>query len=130
MNQKKLLVKLENAGVQRMSKWLVKGISFEIMVSSLENLAKGSAHNRSSNTKTIILLTNGITRRRGDLTVQETLAASCQENTSQCSPDSNASLRKTSLARGRSYCFGGICVHCEPNNHCLAYTADQPSTTI
>ena len=30
MNQNKLLVKLENAGVQRTSKWLVKGISFEI----------------------------------------------------------------------------------------------------
>ena len=30
MEQKKLLVKLENAGVHRSSKWLVRGISFEI----------------------------------------------------------------------------------------------------
>ena len=37
MNQNKLLVKLENAGVQRTSKWIVKGISFEIQ-NVFENL--------------------------------------------------------------------------------------------
>ena len=30
MDQNKLLVKLENAGVNRSSKWLVRGVSFEI----------------------------------------------------------------------------------------------------
>ena len=30
MDQNKLLVKLENAGVYRSSKWLVRGISLEI----------------------------------------------------------------------------------------------------
>jgi ABC-type Mn/Zn transport systems, ATPase component len=30
MDQKKLLVKLENAGVFKSSKWLVRGISLEI----------------------------------------------------------------------------------------------------
>ena len=48
MNQKKLLVKLENAGVQRISKWLVKGISFEISQGQIVTLIGPNGSGKSN----------------------------------------------------------------------------------
>ena len=65
MNQKKLLVKLENAGVQRMSKWLVKGISFEISQGQIVTLI---GPNGSGNTTTAKMILNIMNADEGQIT--------------------------------------------------------------
>ena len=54
MNQKKLLVKLENAGVQRMSKWLVKEISFEISQGQIVTLIGPNGSGKTTTAKMIL----------------------------------------------------------------------------
>ena len=58
MNQKKLLVKLENAGVQRMSKWLVKGISFEINQGQIVTLIGPNGSGKTTTAKMILNIMN------------------------------------------------------------------------
>jgi zinc transport system ATP-binding protein len=58
MNQKKLLVKLENAGVQRMSKWLVKGISFEISQGQIVTLIGPNGSGKTTTAKMILNIMN------------------------------------------------------------------------
>jgi len=58
MNQKKLLVKLENAGVQRMSKWLVKGISFEISQGQIVTLIGPNGSGKTTTAKIILNIMN------------------------------------------------------------------------
>ena len=58
MNQKKLLVKLENAGVQRMSKWLVKGISFEIRQGQIVTLIGPNGSGKTTTAKMILNIMN------------------------------------------------------------------------
>tara|TARA_A100001015_G_scaffold289866_1_gene362229 strand:+ start:576 stop:1316 length:741 start_codon:yes stop_codon:yes gene_type:complete len=55
MDQNKLLVKLENAGVYRSSKWLVRGISFEINQGQIVTLI---GHNGSGKTTTAKMILN------------------------------------------------------------------------
>ena len=58
MNQKKSLVKLENAGVQRMSKWLVKGISFEISQGQIVTLIGPNGSGKTTTAKMILNIMN------------------------------------------------------------------------
>ena len=58
MNQKKLLVKLENAGVQRMSKWLVKKISFEISQGQIVTLIGPNGSGKTTTAKMILKIMN------------------------------------------------------------------------
>ena len=58
MNQKKLLVKLENAGVQRMSKWLVKEISFEISQGQIVTLIGPNGSGKTTTAKMILNILN------------------------------------------------------------------------
>ena len=58
MNQKKLLVKLENAGVQRMSKWLVKEISFEISQGQIVTLIGPNGSGKTTTAKMILKIMN------------------------------------------------------------------------
>ena len=58
MNQNKLLVKLENAGVQRMSKWLVKGISFEISQGQIVTLIGPNGSGKTTTAKMILNIMN------------------------------------------------------------------------
>ena len=58
MNQKKLLVKLENAGVQRVSKWLVKGISFEISQGQIVTLIGPNGSGKTTTAKMILNIMN------------------------------------------------------------------------
>ena len=58
MNQKKLLVKLENAGVQRTSKWLVKGISFEISQGQIVTLIGPNGSGKTTTAKMILNIMN------------------------------------------------------------------------
>ena len=58
MNQKKLLVKLENAGVQRISKWLVKGISFEISQGQIVTLIGPNGSGKTTTAKMILNIMN------------------------------------------------------------------------
>ena len=69
MNQKKLLVKLENAGVQRMSKWLVKEISFEISQGQIVTLIGPNGSGKTTTAKMILNIMNadeGQIRRNTD----------------------------------------------------------------
>ena len=58
MNKKRLLVKLENAGVQRMSKWLVKGISFEISQGQIVTLIGPNGSGKTTTAKMILNIMN------------------------------------------------------------------------
>ena len=58
MNQNKLLVKLENAGVQRTSKWLVKGISFEISKGQIVTLIGPNGSGKTTTAKMILDIMN------------------------------------------------------------------------
>ena len=58
MNQNKLLVKLENAGVQRASKWLVKGISFEISQGQIVTLIGPNGSGKTTTAKMILNIMN------------------------------------------------------------------------
>ena len=58
MDQKKLLVKLENAGVQRISKWLVKGISFEISQGQIVTLIGPNGSGKTTTAKMILNIMN------------------------------------------------------------------------
>ena len=58
MNQNKLLVKLENAGVQRTSKWLVKGISFEISQGEIVTLIGPNGSGKTTTAKMILNIMN------------------------------------------------------------------------
>ena len=58
MNQNKLLVKLENAGVQRTSKWLVKGISFEISLGQIVTLIGPNGSGKTTTAKMILNIMN------------------------------------------------------------------------
>ena len=58
MNQNKLLVKLENAGVQRTSKWLVKGISFEISQGQIVTLIGPNGSGKTTTAKMILNIMN------------------------------------------------------------------------
>ena len=69
MNQDKLLVKLENAGVQRTSKWLVKGISFEISQGQIVTLIGPNGSGKTTTAKMILNIMNadeGQIRRNTD----------------------------------------------------------------
>ena len=58
MNQNKLLVKLENAGVQRTSKVLVKGISFEISQGQIVTLIGPNGSGKTTTAKMILNIMN------------------------------------------------------------------------
>ena len=58
MNQNKLLIKLENAGVQRTSKWLVKGISFEISQGQIVTLIGPNGSGKTTTAKMILNIMN------------------------------------------------------------------------
>ena len=58
MSQNKLLVKLENAGVQRTSKWLVKGISFEISQGKIVTLIGPNGSGKTTTAKMILNIMN------------------------------------------------------------------------
>jgi zinc transport system ATP-binding protein len=58
MNKKRLLVKLENAGVQRMSKWLVKEISFEISQGQIVTLIGPNGSGKTTTAKMILNIMN------------------------------------------------------------------------
>ena len=58
MSQNKLLVKLENAGVQRTSKWLVKGISFEISKGQIVTLIGPNGSGKTTTAKMILNIMN------------------------------------------------------------------------
>ena len=58
MNQNKLLFKLENAGVQRTSKWLVKGISFEISQGQIVTLIGPNGSGKTTTAKMILNIMN------------------------------------------------------------------------
>jgi zinc transport system ATP-binding protein len=58
MNQNKLLVKLENAGVQRTSKWLVKGISFEVNQGQIVTLIGPNGSGKTTTAKMILNIMN------------------------------------------------------------------------
>ena len=54
MTQNKLLVKLENAGVYRSSKWLVRGISFEINQGQIVTLIGPNGSGKTTTAKMIL----------------------------------------------------------------------------
>ena len=58
MEQKKLLVKLENAGVHRSSKWLVRGISFEINQGQIVTLIGPNGCGKTTTAKMILNILN------------------------------------------------------------------------
>ena len=58
MEQKKLLVKLENAGAHRSSKWLVRGISFEINQGQLVTLIGPNGSGKTTTAKMILNILN------------------------------------------------------------------------
>ncbi len=58
MSQNKLLVKLENASVQRTSKWLVKGISFEISQGKIVTLIGPNGSGKTTTAKMILNIMN------------------------------------------------------------------------
>ncbi len=58
MSQNKLLVKLENAGVRRTSKWLVKGISFEISQGQIVTLIGPNGSGKTTTAKMILNIMN------------------------------------------------------------------------
>ena len=58
MEQKKLLVKLENAGVHRSSKWLVRGISFEINQGQILTLIGPNGSGKTTTAKMILKILN------------------------------------------------------------------------
>ena len=58
MSQNKLLVKLENAGVQRTSKWLVKGISFEVNQGQIVTLIGPNGSGKTTTAKMILNIMN------------------------------------------------------------------------
>jgi len=58
MSQNKLLVKLENAGVQKTSKWLVKGISFEICQGQIVTLIGPNGSGKTTTAKMILNIMN------------------------------------------------------------------------
>ena len=58
MEQKKLLVKLENAGVHRSSKWLVRGISFEINQGQIVTLIGPNGSGKTTTAKMILNILN------------------------------------------------------------------------
>jgi len=65
MNQNKLLVKLENAGVQRTSKWLVKEISLEVSQGQIVTLI---GPNGSGKTTTAKMILNIMSADEGQIT--------------------------------------------------------------
>ena len=58
MNQNKLLVKLQNAGVQRTSKWLVKGISLEVNQGQIVTLIGPNGSGKTTTAKMILNIMN------------------------------------------------------------------------
>ncbi len=58
MEQKKLLVKLEKAGVHRSSKWLVRGISFEINQGQIVTLIGPNGSGKTTTAKMILNILN------------------------------------------------------------------------
>ena len=58
MEQKKLLVKLENAGVHKSSKWLVRGISFEINQGQIVTLIGPNGSGKTTTAKMILNILN------------------------------------------------------------------------
>ena len=58
MEQKKLLIKLENAGVHRSSKWLVRGISFEINQGQIVTLIGPNGSGKTTTAKMILNILN------------------------------------------------------------------------
>ena len=58
MNQNKLLVKLENAGVNRSSKWLVRGVSFEINQGQIVTLIGPNGSGKTTTAKMILNILN------------------------------------------------------------------------
>ena len=58
MDQKKLLVKLENAGVFRSSKWLVRGISLEINQGQIVTLIGPNGSGKTTTAKMILNILN------------------------------------------------------------------------
>ena len=58
MEQKKLLVKLENAGVHRSSKWLVRGISFKINQGQIVTLIGPNGSGKTTTAKMILNILN------------------------------------------------------------------------
>ena len=58
MEQKKLLVKLKNAGVHRSSKWLVRGISFEINQGQIVTLIGPNGSGKTTTAKMILNILN------------------------------------------------------------------------
>ncbi len=58
MDQNKLLVKLENAGVNRSSKWLVRGISFEINQGQIVTLIGPNGSGKTTTAKMILNILN------------------------------------------------------------------------
>ena len=58
MAQNKLLVKLENAGVYRSSKWLVRGISFEINQGQIVTLIGPNGSGKTTTAKMILNILN------------------------------------------------------------------------
>jgi len=58
MSQNKLLVKLENAGVQRTSKWLVKGISLEVSQGQIVTLIGPNGSGKTTTAKMILNIMN------------------------------------------------------------------------
>ena len=58
MEQKKLLVKLENAGVHRSSKWLVRRISFEINQGQIVTLIGPNGSGKTTTAKMILNILN------------------------------------------------------------------------
>ena len=58
MDQKKLLVKLENAGVYRSSKWLVRGISLEINQGQIVTLIGPNGSGKTTTAKMILNILN------------------------------------------------------------------------
>ena len=58
MDQNKLLVKLENAGVYRSSKWLVRGISLEINQGQIVTLIGPNGSGKTTTAKMILNILN------------------------------------------------------------------------
>ena len=58
MDQNKLLVKLENAGVNRSSKWLVRGVSFEINQGQIVTLIGPNGSGKTTTAKMILNILN------------------------------------------------------------------------
>jgi zinc transport system ATP-binding protein len=58
MDKKNLLVKLENAGVYRSSKWLVRGISFEIYKGQIVTLIGPNGSGKTTTAKMILNILN------------------------------------------------------------------------